>query len=737
MSAKGKSETYIKLIIYVVVVVLVNLVGMTLFFRFDLTQNKIYSISAASKKVVSTLSEPLTINVFFTKNLPAPYNNIEQYLHDLLEEYAIHANRYFNYKFYDVSAEEEGAQSQGENQELAKSYGVYPVQIQNIEQDEIKFIKAYMGMVLIHGDLIEKVPTISTTDGLEYEITTAIQKLNNKISTLLNLKEKIQVILVMSSSLEIVAPYMSLKNLPELPKKVEEVVDKINKKNYSKLQYQYLDPSTDEAKKTEAQKYNIMTLKWPAIANANISEGSGMIGLVIAYGGKTIEVPLISVLRLPLIGTRYELVDMNDLESIINDNIESLIDINENIGYLADYGTLDARGASPMGFDQQQDMEKLSNFSGALSQNYSMKYVELKKDKIPDSINTLIIARPNEEFSDYDLFQIDQFLMRGKSLALFLDAFKEIQSPNQNPFGYSPPNYVQFDSGLEKLLNHYGIRIKKSYVLDENCYKQRLGQQFGGGERPIYFAPIIKPDRINEKLDYLRHIKGLITMKSSPLELDKDKIKENGISADLLFSSSERSWEMRDNINLNGAFMRPPAGDDQMQSMPLCYLLKGEFPSYFADKPIPEKKVEKEEKEGEQTDTEKSSTEAKPEEPKPVDLSQIDAKGSKISKGKPGKIFLLATSEVLKDNMLDKEAKTPNAVFIMNVLDALNNRNDIAEMRSKEQRFNPLAETTATAKTVIKSFNIGGLPVLIIGLGLIVMLVRHTKKKHIQIMFQK
>ncbi len=72
MSAKGKSETYIKLIIYVVVVVLVNLVGMTLFFRFDLTQNKIYSISAASKKVVSTLSEPLTINVFFTKNLPAP-----------------------------------------------------------------------------------------------------------------------------------------------------------------------------------------------------------------------------------------------------------------------------------------------------------------------------------------------------------------------------------------------------------------------------------------------------------------------------------------------------------------------------------------------------------------------------------------------------------------------------------------------------------------------------------------
>jgi hypothetical protein len=37
-------------------------------------------------------------------------------------------------------------------------------------------------MVLIHGDLIEQVPTITTTDGLEYRITTAIQKMNNKIS---------------------------------------------------------------------------------------------------------------------------------------------------------------------------------------------------------------------------------------------------------------------------------------------------------------------------------------------------------------------------------------------------------------------------------------------------------------------------------------------------------------------------------------------------------------------------
>jgi len=107
MGVKDKSGNVIKFCIYLVVVVLVNVAGITLFFRLDLTANQIYSISEASKQVVSTLSEPLTVNVFFTKNLPAPHNNTEQYLQDLLEEYALAGNKYFNYTFYNVTAKED------------------------------------------------------------------------------------------------------------------------------------------------------------------------------------------------------------------------------------------------------------------------------------------------------------------------------------------------------------------------------------------------------------------------------------------------------------------------------------------------------------------------------------------------------------------------------------------------------------------------------------------------------
>ena len=138
MVNKARSQKIAKFGIYLVVIVLVNIAAVTLFLRVDVTANRVYSISTASRQVVSTLTEPLTINVFFTRNLPAPHNNTERYLRDLLEEYAIYANRFFNYRFYDVSAEEgELSEKAGENQKIANNYGIQPIQIQVVDKEEV------------------------------------------------------------------------------------------------------------------------------------------------------------------------------------------------------------------------------------------------------------------------------------------------------------------------------------------------------------------------------------------------------------------------------------------------------------------------------------------------------------------------------------------------------------------------------------------------------------------------
>jgi len=733
MGLKNISGKYIKFLIYLIVVILLNVAGVTLFFRLDLTGNRIYSISDASKQVVSTLSEPLTINVFFTRNLPAPYNTIERYLKDLLQEYSAFANQYFNYRFFDVSPDEgDISRNSKENQELAKNYGIHPLQIQAFEQDEVKFQKAYMGLVLIHGDIIEQIPAITSTDGLEYRLTTAIMKLNNKVSALLSLPEKIRIRLFLSSSLERVAPYMGLKTLSEMPEKIEHIVNQLNDKQYDKLAFEYLDPSKDPSLNEESKKYSILNLSWPALSKENIEAGNGAIGLVVEYKDRAVSIPLLRVFKIPIIGTQYELADINQMEEIINGSIESLIGINEKLGILASHGTLDVVGISPPDPSGQRVSDNVNVFRTLISENYSIDDVDLKEGPIPAGLKCLVIPRPTEPFNEYELFQIDQFLMQGKSLALFLDAFNEVVPPGQTgmPFGGAQqPVYVPFDTGIEKLLKHYGISIKKSFVMDENSFKQSVPKQFGGGEQNIYFAPIIKNSYINKDLEFMKRIKGLIALKISPLDLDTQRINKNGIVAHRLFSSSEKSWEMSDRINLNPMLIRPPASADEQQSLPLAYILEGEFPSYFSGKPIPEKQsVKNEDKE---TDAENIADEK----PGP-DLSNIKGEETFLSKGKPGKIFLMASSDMLKDNVLDSKGRDPNTLFILNILDFLNDREPIAVMRNKEQHLNPLSDTGSATKTIVKSFNIAGLPVLTVLFGFAVWLRRHSRKKRIQMMFQ-
>jgi len=730
MNFVGLTSKYTKFLTYVVVVVLLNLAGLTLFQRIDLTAGNLYSISEVSKLVVSTLTEPLTINVFFTKNLPAPHNNTERYLNDLLSEYAASANRYFNYRFHDVSpAQNELSDITAENQALANSFGIRPIQIQVVEKDEVKFMKAYMGLVVIHGDQIERLGTITSTDGLEYRLTMAIRKLNNKVSALLALKDSVQVDLYLSSSLQDVAPVMKLEGLKALPKEVEAMVARINSKSYDKLKFAHIDPTKDPSVQPELERHKLLQLNWPALDNGRIKAGKGAIGLVMTYGDKSVSTPVMRVIKIPIFGTQYQLTELAQLEETISANLESLIDINQNLGILTDHGSLPIvtpPQQNPFG----QQPESAQNFRALASQNYSMKPVALKEETLADSFNCLVIPGPNEQFSDYDLFQIDQFLMKGKSLAIFMDSLQEVRQNDQN-FRMSGMNqtYVPMNSGLEKLLSHYGIDIHASIVNDEECFRQRLPREMGGGEQPIYFAPLIKNNNINSSLNYMQNISSLVALKLSPISINSETIKTHDLKATMLFQSSKRAWEMKDRINLNPNLIRPPGPDTERRQFQLAYMVAGSFPSYFAGKPIPEKPKDESTSESPEDKTEADNNTG---DKVPPATAKIQSQGNLLEKGKPGKIFVVASVDMIKDNLLSQEGRSPNDIFIMNILDYLNDQVPIAKMRSKQQRFNPLNEMGAFPKTVVKTINIVGLPVVVVFFGLAVWAKRTGRKKKIQ-----
>ena len=727
MGKFSTKEKYFKFILYIVVIILINIVGVTLFFRADLTRDKIYSLSPASSSVVATLSEPLTIKVFFSKNLPAPHNNTERYLKDLLEEYSAKAGKYFNYTFYNVS-QEDGTlnQNSDENRSMAGNYGIQPVQIRIMENDELKFKNAYMGMVIIHGDLIEKIPAITSTDGLEYQLTTTIQKLNNKVSALLRIDKKVKINMYLSSSLNKIAPLIGLEQLPMLAGAVEDTIEKLNSKSLGILKFKHIDISDKAKLDLIGKKYDLMSLSWPAFPEQNIAPGHGAAGLVIEFKDKTTTLPLISAIELPIIGTTYQMADPDVLEEDINAIVEKLIGINKDIGFLADHGT-HSLVPDRMAMMQGRPSQSMQVFNNLLSSRYSIKQINLKDGSIPDGLSCLIIARPTERFSDYELFQIDQALMKGTNIAFISDSFQEITSRQGAQMGM-PPRFEPIDTGLEKLLNHYGVNIQKAYVLDKQSYKHQAPQSAGGGEQNIYFAPMLKEKTINNTPLFMDNIKGLIAMQISPVNLVEKNIDRDKITATKLLSSSDESWLMKDRINLNPMFLTPPEEKDEMESYDLAYILQGRFTSYFKGKTIPQKDMgEKDIKEEDKEDSKEETSQQNNKER----LQGFKAENPFLETSKPAKLFVLPCSQMLQDNMLDPQGRSTNSTFILNIIDHLNDEDEIASLRSKQQTLNPIAQTTAFTRVVFKALNIIALPVLVILFGLLILAKRTSRKKRI------
>ncbi len=698
-----------------VAVVLVNAVAATLYFRVDLTKNKIYTLSAASKKVVASLSEPLTVKVFFTTDLPAPYNGVERYIRDLLAEYAVAGNRYFNYEFADVSSSDNAASRA--NRAEAESYGIEPVQIQAIQHDQVKVQRAFMGMVLIHGDVTETIPEITKTDGLEYRITTAIRKMVNEVSALVRLKNKVTVTAYLSSSLRAVGPAINVTGLQQLPDRLTKLTDKLSKRYYGKIAFRSVDPTTDPKGEQEAKDLHLLALNWRSFRDRRgvlIPAGTGYAGIVVQHGNRTELVPLLHVTRIPLFGDQYSLASDEELDQNITKSVESVINANEEIGYLADHGTLPLDGNAPQGGGAG-----IAHFQQAVSKEYRLTPVKLSDGDIPDSLDFLLIAGPRKPFTDYELYQLDQFLMKGKTLAIFLDPFTQVRAPGSSP--YTPPAFVPLRTGLEKLLGSYGLTEPTSYVLDENCYHQR-GGVFGNGDQPLYFAPLIQGDSIDHALRYLENIKELVLLKNAPVQIDEQAMRKNGLTFTRLVTSSDHAWETHGRVELNPFSLHPPSDPGAFARATLAAVIQGPFPSYFAGKPVPERPAAKA----------KKGVAAKGK-----GKSRVVSAAAVITKGRPGRIFLMGSSEPLTDDLFDASAAGPNAQFVLNIIDALNGRTDNAVMRTKVQRFNPLRKVSPGVRTAVKALNIAGLPLLVIGVGILVWLRRSVRKRTIQRMFTK
>jgi gliding-associated putative ABC transporter substrate-binding component GldG len=171
MKKKPWSATAISnLVLVAAILVVLNLIGVRLFTRVDLTQDHIYTLSPASRKAVANLGDRLTVKAYFSKDLPPPYNANARYLKDALEDYRTYGHGKFHFEFVDPGSEEKLEQE-------AQSYRIPPVQVNVMAKDKVELKKVYMGLVLIYQDKHESIPVIQDVSNLEYDLTSTIKRL--------------------------------------------------------------------------------------------------------------------------------------------------------------------------------------------------------------------------------------------------------------------------------------------------------------------------------------------------------------------------------------------------------------------------------------------------------------------------------------------------------------------------------------------------------------------------------
>jgi ABC-type uncharacterized transport system involved in gliding motility auxiliary subunit len=95
--------------------------------RADLTQGKIYTLSAGTKQIINSLKEPITLRFFYSRRLGATvpsYGTFADHVSEMLEEYAAASNGRIKVELYDP-------EPFSDTEDHAVAYGLQGVPVDN------------------------------------------------------------------------------------------------------------------------------------------------------------------------------------------------------------------------------------------------------------------------------------------------------------------------------------------------------------------------------------------------------------------------------------------------------------------------------------------------------------------------------------------------------------------------------------------------------------------------------
>lgn len=170
---KTRSELVIVIAAVLAVVALFNYAANGWFKRVDLTENKQYTVSSASRKILKKMDDIVNIKVFFSEDLPPETYNTVTMVKDLLNEFKNIAGDKLQITWVDPSQDKDAVTS-------AQSFNIPEITLQTVKKDKAQAMKGYMGIGIMYGKEKESIPVVQNLNNLEYDLTRAIMKVSRE-----------------------------------------------------------------------------------------------------------------------------------------------------------------------------------------------------------------------------------------------------------------------------------------------------------------------------------------------------------------------------------------------------------------------------------------------------------------------------------------------------------------------------------------------------------------------------
>ncbi|MCD6113489.1 MAG: Gldg family protein, partial [Bacteroidales bacterium] len=82
-----KKDNIIQLTLSLLIIILVNIIGSFVFTRFDLTAEKRFSLSPATKNMLKNLDDIVYFKVYLDGDFPAGFKRLSKETQEMLEEF--------------------------------------------------------------------------------------------------------------------------------------------------------------------------------------------------------------------------------------------------------------------------------------------------------------------------------------------------------------------------------------------------------------------------------------------------------------------------------------------------------------------------------------------------------------------------------------------------------------------------------------------------------------------------